>query len=193
MARVTIEDCLEKFDNHFKVVQVAAHRARQLELGSPPLVPPDDDKSTVIALREISEGKITEDILDEPLIEKNAWEQTDPMIIQPQDLGSTIADIENYADINETSPKKSKATAEAMEATDELAAELTAVDKLATDAPTDEDTTDSIEANGEQSSAENIELLAEALSDISYEEDSPASDIAETTEFPDLDEDPSNK
>ncbi len=67
MARVTVEDCLDKLGNHFKVVQVAGHRARQLETGTAPLVEPQGDKSTVIALREIAEGLINEDILDEPI------------------------------------------------------------------------------------------------------------------------------
>lgn len=67
MARVTVEDCLDKLGNHFKVVQVAGHRARQLETGTAPLVEPAGDKSTVIALREIAEGLINEDILDEPI------------------------------------------------------------------------------------------------------------------------------
>ena len=101
MARITIEDCLEKFDNHFKVVQVASHRAHQIELGSQPLVSSENDKSTVIALREISEGKINEEVLDEPLIEKSPWVKDEQMLIQPQDLGQAIADIDSHADINE--------------------------------------------------------------------------------------------
>jgi len=67
MARVTVEDCLDKLGNHFKVVQVAGHRARQLETGTAPLVEPEGDKSTVIALREIAQGLINEEILEEPI------------------------------------------------------------------------------------------------------------------------------
>lgn len=67
MARVTVEDCLDKLGNHFKVVQVAGHRARQLETGTAPLVEREGDKSTVVALREIARGLINEDILDEPI------------------------------------------------------------------------------------------------------------------------------
>jgi len=65
MARVTVEDCLENVDNRFQLVLVATRRARQLALGADPMVPPDNDKPTVIALREIAAGLVTRDILDE--------------------------------------------------------------------------------------------------------------------------------
>ena len=57
MARVTVEDCLEKVENRFALVLLAAERAHQIEMGvSDPLVPSDNDKPTVIALREIAGG-----------------------------------------------------------------------------------------------------------------------------------------
>ena len=65
MARVTVEDCLEHVDNRFELVRLAARRARQLAQGKDPLVDPGNDKPTVIALREIAEGLIDEQILDE--------------------------------------------------------------------------------------------------------------------------------
>ena len=65
MARVTVEDCLENVDNRFELVRLAARRARQLAQGKDPLVDPGNDKPTVIALREIAEGLIDEQILDE--------------------------------------------------------------------------------------------------------------------------------
>ena len=65
MARITVEDCLEKIDNRFELVLVAAKRTRQLMLGADPLVPEDRDKPTVIALREIAEGLVTSEILTE--------------------------------------------------------------------------------------------------------------------------------
>ena len=65
MARVTVEDCLENVDNRFELVRLAARRARQLAQGKDPLVDPENDKPTVIALREIAEGLIDEQILDE--------------------------------------------------------------------------------------------------------------------------------
>ena len=65
MARVTVEDCLENVDNRFELVRLAARRARQLAQGKDALVEPENDKPTVIALREIAEGLIDEQILDE--------------------------------------------------------------------------------------------------------------------------------
>ena len=65
MARVTVEDCLENVDNRFELVRLAARRARQLAQGKDPLVDPENDKPTVIALREIAAGLIDEQILDE--------------------------------------------------------------------------------------------------------------------------------
>lgn len=65
MARVTVQDAVEKVGNRFDLVLVAARRARQMQVGGKdPLVPEENDKATVIALREIEEGLITNQILD---------------------------------------------------------------------------------------------------------------------------------
>jgi len=69
MARVTVEDCLSKVDNRFQLVLVATKRARQISLGATPHVEEENDKPTVIALREIAEGFVTKDILDEKIEE----------------------------------------------------------------------------------------------------------------------------
>ena len=70
MARVTVEDCLANVDNRFQLVLVATKRARQLSLGAEPFVDEDNDKPTVLALREIAEGHVTRDILDEQVEEE---------------------------------------------------------------------------------------------------------------------------
>lgn len=65
MARVTVEDAVAKVGNRFDLVLVAARRARQISMnGSKPLVEEENDKPTVIALREIEEGLISEEFLD---------------------------------------------------------------------------------------------------------------------------------
>ncbi|MCI1897601.1 DNA-directed RNA polymerase subunit omega [compost metagenome] len=65
MARVTVQDAVEKIGNRFDLVLVAARRARQMQSGGKdPLVPEENDKTTVIALREIEEGLINNQILD---------------------------------------------------------------------------------------------------------------------------------
>ena len=63
MARLTVEDCLPFVDNRFQLVLVASKRARQIAMGSTPLVSVDNDKPTVLALREIAEGKVGPSIL----------------------------------------------------------------------------------------------------------------------------------
>ena len=67
MARVTVEDCLNNVDNRFQLVLVATKRARQISLGSEPFVDEENDKPTVIALREIAEGLVTRDLLDDEI------------------------------------------------------------------------------------------------------------------------------
>jgi DNA-directed RNA polymerase subunit omega len=68
MARVTVEDCIDKVNNRFELVLLASHRARMIGSGSQILVPRDNDKNTVIALREIAEGKLIPADLTEELI-----------------------------------------------------------------------------------------------------------------------------
>ena len=65
MARVTVEDCLKNVANRFELVRVASKRARQIAVrGDQPMVEWENDKPTVVALREIAEGFVTADILD---------------------------------------------------------------------------------------------------------------------------------
>jgi DNA-directed RNA polymerase subunit omega len=65
MARVTVEDCLPAVENRFNLVLVASRRARQIALGAKPLVEEENDKPTVLALREIAAGVMNATILDE--------------------------------------------------------------------------------------------------------------------------------
>lgn len=68
MARVTVEDCVDKVPNRFELVLFAAQRARQIAAGAPLLVERDDDKNPVVALREIAEEKIKPENLREAMI-----------------------------------------------------------------------------------------------------------------------------
>jgi len=65
MARVTVEDSLAQVNNRFDLILIASKRARNISMGAEPMVPDDNDKPTVIALREIADGLIGEDILQE--------------------------------------------------------------------------------------------------------------------------------
>lgn len=67
MARVTVEDCLEHVENRFKLVLLASKRARQLSMGTEPLVEWENDKPTVVALREIEEGLVDEEMMEAAL------------------------------------------------------------------------------------------------------------------------------
>lgn len=68
MARVTVEDCIEKVPNRFKLVLLAAHRARNISAGSALTIDRDNDKNPVVALREIADDKVDLDTLGESLV-----------------------------------------------------------------------------------------------------------------------------
>lgn len=68
MARVTVEDCVDKIDNRFELVLLAGHRARQISSGGEITVPRDNDKNPVVALREIAEETLSPGDLEEDLI-----------------------------------------------------------------------------------------------------------------------------
>jgi DNA-directed RNA polymerase subunit omega len=104
MARVTVEDCLEHVDNRFQLVLVATKRARQLAVGHDPLVPRNNDKDTVIALREIAEGKITKDILVEKV-------ETVTFSTDPDPIDEILAESFRFDDDDDEQPVKAKAAA----------------------------------------------------------------------------------
>ena len=70
MARITVEDCIDKFESRFELVLVASNRARKLHSGESPTVEKDNDKPTVIALREIADESLAVDSLKEKLIQE---------------------------------------------------------------------------------------------------------------------------
>jgi DNA-directed RNA polymerase subunit omega len=82
MARVTVEDCVDKVPNRFELVMLAAHRAREIAAGAPITIDRDNDKNPVVALREIAEETQTADKLRERLIESN---QTQIEVDEPED------------------------------------------------------------------------------------------------------------
>tara|TARA_B100000579_G_scaffold359999_1_gene317057 strand:+ start:3842 stop:4117 length:276 start_codon:yes stop_codon:yes gene_type:complete len=89
MARVTVEDCLENVANRFELVMVASKRARQIATGGKEsLVEEESDKPTVIALREISEGLITADILA-----RESQREAEEELAEVMDIEEPKADI----------------------------------------------------------------------------------------------------
>lgn len=91
MARVTVEDCVDKVPNRFNLVITAAHRTRQLSQGAPLTVERDNDKNPVVALREIADETITGESLRESLIEsyQNQIEVDEP---QDDDMASMMTE-----------------------------------------------------------------------------------------------------
>jgi len=85
MARITVEDCLKKIDSQYDLVLLAKERTSQLNAGDPPLVPPDNDKNTVIALREIGEGKVSIKTLRELAINKLRKHQKEIVELEEMD------------------------------------------------------------------------------------------------------------
>ena len=83
MARITVEDCVERIVNRFELVLIATKRARQVARGASPLVEEENDKATVIALREIADGLIDASVMDE-----------EPEVASEEELleGSPVAD-----------------------------------------------------------------------------------------------------
>ena len=82
MARVTVEDCVDKVPNRFDLVMLAAHRAREISSGSPVTVDRDNDKNPVVSLREIADETQMVDHLLERLIESN---QTQIEVDEPEE------------------------------------------------------------------------------------------------------------
>jgi DNA-directed RNA polymerase subunit omega len=93
MARITVEDCLEHVDNRFDLVLLATKRARQLAAGVDPLVPWENDKPTVVALREIAEGLITEQVIEE---QDQVSESTEDELLIA--LGEELAELQGRND-----------------------------------------------------------------------------------------------
>jgi len=89
MARVTVEDCIEKVENRFELVMLAAQRARKIGSGAALLLDRDNDKNPVVALREIAEDKITAPDLKEELIKNNQ------RVIEMDDTEDVIDDADS--------------------------------------------------------------------------------------------------
>ena len=104
MARVTVEDCVDKVPNRFELVMLAAHRAREVSAGAEITVDRDNDKNPVVSLREIAEETQTADELRERLIESN---QHQIEVDEPEDdsmallMGSEPADAPADDDMSE--------------------------------------------------------------------------------------------
>tara|TARA_Y100001970_G_C14123385_1_gene797582 strand:- start:884 stop:1348 length:465 start_codon:yes stop_codon:yes gene_type:complete len=91
MARITVEDCLKKIDSQYDLVLLAKERTSQLNAGEQPLVDKDNDKNTVISLREIGEGKVSVKTLEDSAINKLRKQQEESADVN-QDLDDETED-----------------------------------------------------------------------------------------------------
>ena len=89
MARITVEDCLSKIDSQYDLVLLAKERTTQLNAGSKPLVPEDNDKNTVISLREIGDGKISIKTIEDSAINKLRKAQTETVELEELEVDTT--------------------------------------------------------------------------------------------------------
>ena len=128
MARITVEDCIDKFPSRFELVLVASNRARKLYTGESPTVEIDNDKNTVIALREIAEETITKEKLKNDLIQEY---QT-----------NTFSEDEDLNEIEDN-------TNEDQTDTNQIASEISSEDDITED--------DSIEETLNETSQDNLE------------------------------------
>jgi len=89
MARITVEDCLSKIDSQYDLVLLAKERALQLNAGDKPLVPENNDKNTVISLREIGDGKISIKTIEDSAINKLRKAQSEPVELEDLEIDTT--------------------------------------------------------------------------------------------------------
>jgi DNA-directed RNA polymerase subunit omega len=195
MARITVEDCLKKIDNQFDLVMVAAKRARRLANGADALVELENDKPTVIALREIAEGLINEDILaemDEPVEDILSSEEAEellastPMPGQETEAAAPAVESNPEALLNAMTRQEEKPAKESVSddlLADAIAAELAAGDE----APAAEEAAPAEEINND--------LLADAIAaELAAGDEAPAAEAAPAEEAaPEADEDEATK
>tara|TARA_Y100000590_G_scaffold197737_1_gene224585 strand:- start:25 stop:489 length:465 start_codon:yes stop_codon:yes gene_type:complete len=86
MARITVEDCLKKIDSQYDLVLLAKERTSQLNSGEKPTVPEENDKNTVISLREIGDGKISIKTIEESAINKLRKAQNEPAELEDLEM-----------------------------------------------------------------------------------------------------------
>lgn len=86
MARVTVEDCVERIPNRFELVMMASHRARQIASGGSLTIERDNDKNPVVALREIADGTIELDVLSEALVKREQHTQEPDEMVEDDTL-----------------------------------------------------------------------------------------------------------
>ena len=109
MARITVEDCIDKFSSRFELVLVASQRVRKLHSGEEPTVERDNDKNTVIALREIADSTISKEEIKENLIQEYQTISISDEELENQELQPQI-DADEQSEDNEEMSKENIGT-----------------------------------------------------------------------------------
>ena len=146
MARVTVEDCIDKVDSPYELVLVAKERATQLNAGIEPTIDRDDDKNTVISLREIADEKIKVSDLTESAVYKlrKHVEQVDDTAEDDEDIGDDFENMYKGEISKSGTPilpsKRARKTPEKIQVTKEDLAELSETAKADVDGSVGEET-----------------------------------------------------
>ena len=146
MARVTVEDCIDKVESPYELVLVAKERATQLNSGIEPTIERDNDKNTVISLREIAEEKIKVSDLTESAVYKlrKHVEQVDDGAEDDEEIGDDFENMYKGEISKSGTPilpsKRARKTPEKIQVSQEDLAELSETAKLDVDVSTDEET-----------------------------------------------------
>ena len=172
MARVTVEDCIDKVESPYELVLVAKERATQLNSGIEPLLDRDNDKNTVISLREIAEEKIkVSDLTDSAVYKlRKHVEQIDDTVEDDEDIGDDFENMYKGEISKSGTPilpsKRARKTPEKIQVSQEDLAEI--------QNSTETSSADSLEATAEEGDASIEEMQAEEIQ--SNEEDTNSED-----------------
>ena len=139
MARITVEDCLEKVENRFHLVRVASKRARQLMLGKTPTLEWDNDKPTVVALREIASGNINEEMLDAATQAEKEEENFSQSEVDAELSELISADNLESTEASDQEPSAEESTATASESQETLISETLSDNEPQAEAAVEED------------------------------------------------------
>jgi DNA-directed RNA polymerase subunit omega len=123
MARVTVEDCVDKIENRFELVLLAGHRARQISSGSSITVDRDNDKNPVVALREIADETLSPGDLFEDLIHSHQHqvEVDEPEHDQPDSRPALVGQVDESAAVEEADAPETEITFDQLSEEDLLA------------------------------------------------------------------------
>ena len=139
MARITVEDCLENVENRFHLVRVASKRARQLMLGKTPTLEWDNDKPTVVALREIASGNINEEMLDAATQAEKEEENFSQSEVDAELSELISADNLENTEASHQEPSAEESTATASESQESLISETLSDNEPQAEAAVEED------------------------------------------------------